>query len=71
LKIQGFIVSDANLGPRYFAEHQEKLSSWIADGSFKAKSSVTKGLDNAAEGFIGMLAGKNFGKAVLEIAPLE
>jgi NADPH-dependent curcumin reductase CurA len=32
---------------------------------------VTKGIDNAAEGFIGMLAGKNFGKAILEIAPLE
>jgi NADPH-dependent curcumin reductase CurA len=71
LKIQGFIVGDANMGPKHFAEHQEKLSSWIADGSFKAKTYVTEGLDNAADGFIGMLAGKNFGKAVLEIAPLE
>jgi hypothetical protein len=71
LKIQGFLVSDPNMGPKYAAEHNEKLSQWIKDGSFKVKMSVTKGIDNAAEGFIGMLAGKNFGKAVLEIAPLE
>jgi NADPH-dependent curcumin reductase CurA len=70
IKIQGFIVSDANMGPKYFAEHQQKLSQWIKDGSFKAKMSITKGLDEAPEGFIGMLAGKNFGKALLEISPL-
>jgi NADPH-dependent curcumin reductase CurA len=70
LKIQGFLVSDPDMGPKYAAEHNEKLSAWIKDGSFKVKMSVTKGIDHAAEGFIGMLAGRNFGKAVLEIAPL-
>jgi len=69
--MQGFIVGDPNMGPKYQKEFTEKLSAWIADGSFKVKQSVTKGIDNAAEGFIGMLAGRNFGKAVLEIAPLE
>jgi NADPH-dependent curcumin reductase CurA len=71
LKMQGFIVGDKNMGPKYSAEHQQKLSEWIADGSFKVKMSVTEGIDNAAEGLIGMLAGKNFGKALLEIAPLD
>lgn len=71
LKIQGFIVSDENMGPKYIEEHQEKLQKWIADGSFKTKMSVTKGIDNSAQGFIGMLKGENFGKAVLEIADLE
>lgn len=33
--------------------------------------SVTKGIDNSAEGFIGMLRGDNFGKAVMEIASME
>jgi NADPH-dependent curcumin reductase CurA len=70
LKIQGFLVSDPDMGPKYAADHNEKLSRWIKDGSFKVKMSVTEGIDNAAEGFIGMLAGRNFGKAVLEIAPL-
>jgi NADPH-dependent curcumin reductase CurA len=33
--------------------------------------SVTEGIDNAIEGFLGMLKGQNFGKAVLQIADLE
>jgi len=71
LKIQGFIVSDANMGPKHGDEHREKLSKWIADGSFKVLQDVTVGIENGPEGFIGMLAGKNFGKALLQIADLE
>lgn len=71
LTMRGFIVGDANMGPRYAKEHQEKLQKWIADGSFKATFSVTEGIDNAIEGFLGMLQGKNFGKAVLQIADLD
>jgi NADPH-dependent curcumin reductase CurA len=71
LTIRGFIVSDKDMGPKYATEHREKLSAWIADGSFKAKTSTTEGIDNAAEGFIGMLSGKNFGKAVVAISELE
>ncbi|KAB8754781.1 hypothetical protein FH972_026569 [Carpinus fangiana] len=71
LKMQGFIVGDANMGPVYAKEHMQNVSKWIADGTFKAQVSVTDGIDNAAEGFIGMLSGKNFGKAVLKISDLE
>ena len=71
LRIQGFIVGDPNMGPKYFRKHQEKLQKWIHDGSFKAVCSVTEGIDNAVEGFLGMLSGKNFGKAVLQVADLE
>lgn len=52
-------------------EHQQKLQQWLADGSFKAKLSVTEGIDNGIEGFLGMLRGDNFGKAVLQIADLS
>jgi len=71
LKIQGFIVSDPNMGPLHFKDHQEKLQKWISEGSFKAVQSVTKGIDNSVEGFFGMLKGDNFGKSVLEISDLE
>lgn len=67
LLMQGFIVSDPAFGPAYAQEHQEKVQAWIADGSFKAKLHVTEGIDNAAEGFLGLLKGENFGKAVLKI----
>jgi NADPH-dependent curcumin reductase CurA len=71
IRFEGFIVGDPNFGPKYYAEHLKNVSQWIADGSIKAKMSVTKGIDNSIGGFIGMLQGKNFGKTILEISPLE
>ena len=67
IKIEGFIVGDEGFGPTYAQEHQKNLQQWLAEGSIKAKFNVTDGIDNAAEGFVGMLQGKNFGKAVLKI----
>jgi NADPH-dependent curcumin reductase CurA len=71
LTIRGFIVGDENMGPKHTKQHQEKLQKWLSEGTFKAKISVTEGIDNAVGGFIGMLEGKNFGKAVLQIADLS
>ncbi|KAL9600944.1 MAG: hypothetical protein Q9219_002879 [cf. Caloplaca sp. 3 TL-2023] len=71
LKMQGFIVSDPDMGPKYAAEHQAKVSQWIKDGSFVAQQSVTQSIDGAVDGFLGMLKGENFGKAVLTIRELE
>lgn len=71
LKIQGFIVSDPEMGPKYAKEHQENVSKWIADGSIKVKMHETDGIDNAAEGLIGIFHGKNFGKAVLVIKDMN
>lgn len=67
LTMQGFLVGQPGFGPAYAKEHQEKVQKWLADGSFKPKLHVTEGIDNAAEGFVGMLRGDNFGKAVLKI----
>jgi NADPH-dependent curcumin reductase CurA len=43
----------------------------LSEGTFKAQQSVTEGIDNAVDGFLGMLEGRNFGKAVLQIADLQ
>lgn len=59
------------MGPKHHVEHQEKLQKWLAEGTFKAKLSVTEGIDNAIDGFLGMLKGDNFGKAVLQIADMS
>ena len=64
---RGFIVGDPDMGPLYAKEHQENVQKWIHEGKFKADMTITQGIDKAAEGFIGMLEGKNFGKAVLDI----
>jgi NADPH-dependent curcumin reductase CurA len=71
ITMRGFIVGDENMGPRYVKDRNEKVAKWLHDGSFKATISVTDGIDNAPEGFVGMLQGKNFGKAVLKIADVE
>lgn len=71
LTIRGFIVSDKNMGPMYSEERDRNIAKWLHEGSFKAKSSITAGIENAAEGFVGMLEGKNFGKAVLKIADVD
>merc|ERR1712000_98909 len=71
LTLRGFIVGDKNMGPLYFEERNRNVAKWLSEGTFKAKMSVTDGIDNAPEGFVGMLQGKNFGKAVLKIADPE
>lgn len=65
IKMQGFIVS--SLAPKYKKEHRENVTKWIKDGSLKAKIDETVGIENAAEGLVGMLEGKNFGKAILKL----
>jgi NADPH-dependent curcumin reductase CurA len=54
----------------YAEEHQKNVQKWIHDGTFKAQQSITDGIDNAAEGLLGLFAGANFGKAVLQVAKL-
>jgi NADPH-dependent curcumin reductase CurA len=68
LTMRGFIVYDPDMGPKYARQHREFVAKWLKEGSMKAKTSVTEGIENAPEGFVGMLQGRNFGKAVLKIA---
>ncbi|KAF2139993.1 uncharacterized protein K452DRAFT_327902 [Aplosporella prunicola CBS 121167] len=71
ITMRGFIVSDKDMGPKYAEQHQKNMAQWIADGSFKVKLHIDEGIDAAPDAFLGMLAGKNFGKTVLQIADLE
>ena len=68
LTMRGFIVGDSNMGPKYVEERNKNVAKWLHEGTFKAKTSITDGIDHAPEGLVGMLQGKNFGKAVLKIA---
>ena len=71
ITFRGFIVTDPDMGPKYAVDHQKNVAKWISDGTFKAQQSVTVGIDNAVKGFLGMLRGDNFGKAVLTIDELK
>lgn len=61
---------DADMGPKYRDEHQRNMQRWIKDSEIVVKMDVTEGIDNAAEGLVGMLKGDNFGKAVLKISDI-
>ncbi|KAI2468884.1 NAD(P)-binding protein [Annulohypoxylon bovei var. microspora] len=67
ITMQGFLVGQPEFGGAYFQEHQQNVQKWIVEGSFKVKLDFTDGIDKAAEGFVGMLKGENFGKAILKI----
>lgn len=67
---QGFIVGDPDMGSKYTKEHQENVSKWLSTGELIYREHITKGIDNALEGFVGMLQGKNFGKAALLVRHL-
>jgi NADPH-dependent curcumin reductase CurA len=66
LTIRGFIVFDF-YGPR-FEEFLERASGWLRDGSLTYREDVVDGLEHAPEAFVGLLAGRNFGKLVVKIA---
>ena len=43
-------------------------SGWLADGQVRYREDVTDGLENVVEAFTGMLAGRNFGKALVRVS---
>jgi NADPH-dependent curcumin reductase CurA len=65
IRLQGFIISQ-DYGHR-IDEFQKDMSEWIAEGKIHYREQIVEGLESAPESFIGMLAGKNFGKLVIKV----
>jgi NADPH-dependent curcumin reductase CurA len=64
--LQGFIISEhMDRWPLALSE----LGKHVASGRLKYRESVAKGLESAPSAFIGMLAGKNFGKQLVDLVP--
>ncbi len=64
IRMEGFIVRD-HMDMR--EEFQKEMGSWIQDGKIKWEETVTEGLENAPQAFIGLFDGDNLGKAVVKI----
>ncbi len=64
--ITGFIISDHL---PYWPGAIGELAGWLQQGKLKFRESVAEGLPNAPAAFIGMLAGKNFGKQLVRVGP--
>jgi hypothetical protein len=64
IRINGFIVSDhGEMRPQFLSE----MVPWIEQGKIKSRETVTEGLDNAVDAFLGLFSGSNFGKMVVKI----
>ncbi|MDA8139520.1 MAG: NADP-dependent oxidoreductase [Desulfobacteraceae bacterium] len=61
VKLQGFIVSD-HLA--HWPEAFKEIGQWLKEGRIKYRESIAQGIESAPAAFIGLLAGKNFGKLI-------
>ncbi len=64
VKLQGFIVFDRQ---DLYQQAIPKLAKLVASGRLKYRESVAEGLQNAPTAFIGLLAGRNFGKQLVKL----
>jgi NADPH-dependent curcumin reductase CurA len=64
IRINGFIVSDhGDMREQFLAD----MIPWIQQGKIKSRETLTEGLENAVDAFLGLFSGENFGKMVVKI----
>jgi NADPH-dependent curcumin reductase len=64
LTLRGFIVWEfADQRPAFL----DDVGAWIAQGRVRFREDIVQGLANAPDAFIGLLAGKNFGKLIVAV----
>ncbi len=65
LLLRGFIVTD-------FVEYRDEFLRYatplVADGTLQVREDIVDGMENTPEAFIGLLAGRNFGKLIVRFA---
>ena len=66
--MQGFIVTQFSYD---FENARKNLAQWIAQGEIKTKASIVKGFENVPEAFLDLFEGRNFGKHVVEVKPVQ
>jgi NADPH-dependent curcumin reductase len=66
LTLRGFINSE--FAAEHYPAFLRTVSAGLADGRIRYREDITDGLENAPAAFIGMLEGRNFGKALVRVA---
>jgi NADPH-dependent curcumin reductase CurA len=64
LTMRGFLILDHRAR---FGDFLRDVSAWLREGRIKYREDIVDGLENAAEAFIGMLEGRNFGKLIVRV----
>jgi NADPH-dependent curcumin reductase CurA len=65
ITMRGFIISDGFAHRR--AEFLEAMGGWLREGKMKYREDIVEGLENAPSAFLGLLAGRNFGKLMVRV----
>src|SRR5271169_906123 len=65
LTVRGFINTE--FVANHYADFLKTVSTGIADGRIRYREDITDGIENAPAAFIGMLEGRNFGKALVRV----
>jgi NADPH-dependent curcumin reductase CurA len=66
LRVQGFIVYDQD---RLEPDFRREVAAHLRSGRLKYREDIVQGLECAPEALIGLLAGKNFGKLLVQVSP--
>ncbi len=63
-RVEGFLVGD--FAPRFEAATR-KLGRWVSAGDLEYRETVTDGLENAPDAFLGLFEGENIGKQLVKV----
>ena len=63
-RVEGFLVSD--FAPRFEAATR-RLGKWVASGEIQYRETITEGLENAPDAFLGLFEGENIGKQLVKV----
>jgi NADPH-dependent curcumin reductase len=66
LTLRGFINSE--FAEQHYDEFLCEVGAGITEGRIRYREDIVDGLENAPEVFIGMLEGRNFGKAIMRVS---
>ncbi|MCA1055999.1 NADP-dependent oxidoreductase [Rossellomorea aquimaris] len=63
--MKGFVVNDYN---DRFKEGATQLGQWLSEGKLQYEETITEGIDNVTDAFLGLFEGKNLGKQLVKVA---
>jgi len=66
--VEGFLVSDFS---ERFSEATTQLGEWVTAGDLQYRETVTEGIENAPEAFLGLFEGDNIGKQLVRVGERE
>jgi NADPH-dependent curcumin reductase CurA len=69
LTLRGFL--NYEFATEHYAAFLETVSAGISSGKIRYREDITDGLARAPATFIGMLEGRNFGKALVRVADVS